>query len=216
MKAAGWHHTPEAREKISATTRVAMALPQTQAKMSAARKGKPIPWLSGENNPVKRPEVRAKIGVANRGQHRSPEHRAKISAAQKGRTVSPETRAKISGERNPSWRGGASFEPYCSKFNREFKNRVRAFWNFECGLCGKTQVENGRALSIHHVHYLKEACCDDRAPRYFIPLCMSCHGKTGYNVLHWQEVFTKKIDQIFGGKCFFHQKEQLTAYGVVT
>src|SRR5208337_386546 len=29
------------------------------------------------------------------------------------------------GEKSPGWKGGISFEPYCIKFNKEFKERVR-------------------------------------------------------------------------------------------
>jgi hypothetical protein len=96
------------------------------------------------------------------------------------------------GDKHHSWRGGISFEPYCPKFNDEFKERVRGFWGHKCGVCGKTQKENGKKLSIHHVNYKKMACCDNTPP-IFIALCHSCHSKTGGNRIGWEYNLTEYI-----------------------
>ena len=37
---------------------------ETRAKKSASLKGKPHPWSAGANNPMHRPEVKAKVGAA--------------------------------------------------------------------------------------------------------------------------------------------------------
>jgi len=201
----GRHHTPEAREKIS-----------------AAQRGRPSPHTGHPCSPEAReklrqanlgrhhtPETRAKVGAAkrgnipwNKGKPLSPECREKLAAAQQAIWSRPGQRERISGPNASNWRGGVSFEPYCPKFSKEFKERVRAFWEYRCGLCGKAQMENGRALSIHHVHYRKEACCDDEVPRYFIPLCPSCHSKTGKDRGHWQKVIVGEIDRRFNGRCY--------------
>jgi len=207
-------NNPMKRPEVRAKHKEAINRPEVLAKMSKARKGKPLSLQHririseshkklGDNHWCKRPEVRAKLS-GERSPTKRPEVRKKISEALKGQT----------GERSHNWKGGVSFEPYCPKFTKEFKERVRAFWNYQCGNCGKSQVENGTALSVHHVHYLKTACCDDKVPRYFIPLCKSCHGKTNKGHEYWQKVLSQKIDNKFDGKCYFHRNEVLTTWGV--
>ena len=72
--------------------------PEMRAKISAARKARPI---SDEHRAKLKgrtvsEETRAKIGAAHKGQTHSDEARAKISAANKSRVHSAETRAKMS------------------------------------------------------------------------------------------------------------------------
>ncbi len=60
--------------------------PETRAKMSAAKKGKPGNWLGKSHTP----ETRAKISAAKKGKKgtpHTPETRAKISAAHLRRSV---------------------------------------------------------------------------------------------------------------------------------
>lgn len=118
---------------------------------------------------------------------------------------------RLSGENHPQWQGGISFEPYCPKFNKEFKERVRAFFNYRCVECGKTQEEEGRALCIHHVNYNKKTCCDNTIP-LFVPLCDTCHKRTNRHRDYWQLHFTELIYLQHGGKCYYSQEEfaQLT------
>jgi hypothetical protein len=133
------------------------------------------------------------------------------------RTCMGKAQSKIYiGEKHHNWRGGVSFEPYCSKFNNEFKERVRTFFNNVCILCGKTEQENGKKLIVHHVNYKKEACCDEDIPRVFVILCASCHGKTNSvkGREKYQKQFEKMIEKRFGGRSYFHKKEQLSHYGV--
>ena len=111
----------------------------------------------------------------------------------------------LRGERSPAWKGGISFEPYCILFNKEFKERVRAFWGNKCPVCGKTGEESGTALCVHHVGYDKDVCCNDNE-RLFVPLCPSCHGKTNANREMWEEYFTYIIG-IHGGKCYYTKEE---------
>lgn len=104
------------------------------------------------------------------------------------------------------WKGGASFYPYCPKFNESLKERVRNFFGNKCVLCESTHIENGKNLSVHHVFTEKMACCESKieemeairkrlppeiispgAPefteleityiRMLVPLCKKCHGK---------------------------------------
>jgi hypothetical protein len=120
-----------------------------------------------------------------------------------GIPLSIETRKKISeskrGSKHPMWRGGISFEPYCPKFNNEFKERVRAFFEYRCVECGAPQRET--RLHVHHVNFNKQTCCDSSIP-LFVPLCPACHNKTQRNRIFWEYWFTKMIESLYGGKCY--------------
>ena len=132
------------------------------------------------------------------GKHHSERTNKKISKALKG---------KYCGEKCPCWKGGKSFEPYCEKFNDEFKKRVREFWDRKCVLCSKNEIENGRKLCVHHVTYNKESCCDDSIP-LFVAICNSYHGKTNSNQKCWEEKFKRIIySRNIDGKCFYTEEE---------
>lgn len=180
-------------------------------------------------------EHRKKISEANKGRNtillkgipRSEEVKKKISEAQKGKFVSEETRKKLAavphlrgpdhprygkpgmiGEKNPRWKGGVSFEPYCVKFNNEFKERVREFFGRKCVECGMPEIENGRKLDVHHVNYRKDACCEDHVIPLFVALCQGCHVKpTHEDREYWEERFTTLINEEYGGQCYLPKKE---------
>lgn len=107
------------------------------------------------------------------------------------------------GENNNAWNGGTSFIPYCEKFNRNFKARVRSFFGNKCLLCGKTKDENGRDMDVHHVHFDKSSCCNNEAPRKFATVCRSCHSKQQFKSGESVRTIEKIIDDIYDGKCFY-------------
>lgn len=84
------------------------------------RRGKKQPQTIGENNPAKRPEVRAKISQNRKG----------ISSG--------------CGERNINWKGGASFEPYVRDFY-SIRKHILERDNHTCQICGEHKY-----LGIHH------------------------------------------------------------------
>jgi len=114
-------------------------------------------------------------------------------------------RGRFSGENSPGWKGGISFEPYCSKFNKEFKNRVRAFFGYKCVECGRTQEENGRSLSVHHVNYNKMVCCNDVKP-LFVALCHGHNAMANFNRGFWEDWYTEIIAEFYGGQCYLPQE----------
>lgn len=124
----------------------------------------------------------------------------------KGRVMSPEAIKKISmglsGKNHYNWKGGISFEPYCKKFNNAFREKIRMKFNHTCFICGITQQEqidrsisNGKQtkkLSVHHVNYNKDCLCDG-VKCEFVPLCTSCHIKTGHNRAYWEKLIVDKL-----------------------
>ena len=93
---------------------------------------------------------------------------------------------------------------YCEKWTPELRERVREYFGRVCAECGSP--ENGKRLHVHHVWYNKKACCDN-TPRSLVPLCHSCHSKTGHNRDYWSNHFQGIIDTYYNGKCWFTQKE---------
>jgi len=163
---------------------------EVKAKLSALwtleRKAKHNEFMMGENNPMNRPEVAAKQSAAQMGENNhnygkafSEETRAKMSVSKMGENnpmKRPEVRAKIKGENNSSWKGGISFLPYCPKFDNLLKEQYRNLYGRICGYCGKSELENGCRLSIHHIDGNKMQGCDDH-DWVLIPLCRSCNSK---------------------------------------
>ena len=83
-----------------------------------------------------------------------------------------------SGENNPAWIDGRSFEPYCPKFNFELKEKIRNRDNRVCQMpdCGKSEIENGERLTVHHIDGDKAQGCDGKL-WYLVALCRSCNSK---------------------------------------
>lgn len=105
------------------------------------------------------------------------------------------------GKNSPNWKGGVSFDPYCYKFNNNFKERVREYFNRHCFICNKREEDLGYKLDIHHVNYDKMTCCNDIKP-LFVPLCRSCHMKTNGDREYWEEFFTVSLEFLTNGECY--------------
>lgn len=155
-------------------------------KISEAHKGVKH-WSYGK----KRPEgVRRKISEGHRGQ----------LAWNKGKTgiYSDETRRKMAeahkGEKNPNWNSGSSFGSYCPKFNEKFKESIREKFGRMCFLCSRTEEENGRRLSVHHVNYNKDCLCGNSKCE-FVPLCASCHARTNTKHEYYKNEILGKLEE---------------------
>ena len=113
----------------------------------------------------------------------------KCSESQKGLNV---------GDKNPAWLGGKSFEPYCPKFNNEFKNLVRLRDNFCCLNCGVSEqkciILTNRKLATHHIDYDKKNTCLQNC----CALCDSCHMKANKNRELWTEYYHDLLSKRYG------------------
>lgn len=150
------------------------------------------------------------------GKHQPESQKQKVRLALSGIIRSDKTRALVSDsgkmhgihakENNPAWKGGISFEPYCPKFTREFKERVRKFFKYICVGCGVHQSTLSRSLDVHHVNFNKMVCCDGVKP-LFVALCRSCHSKTRHRPEHFEKYYTNIIMTRYGGKCYLEAGE---------
>ncbi len=107
---------------------------------------------------------------------------------------------------NNLWKGGVSFEPYCPKFNYTMKQRIRAFFNNECVICGKTKEENKKNMSCHHIEYNKNTCCDNSKP-YFATVCDDHHRRTNGERERWTAILKRIIDELYDGKSYYTKEE---------
>lgn len=188
----GSHHTEETKEKIRIANTGKHRSEETKEKMRINHAD-----ISGENNPnygnryqlseeTKEKMRRAKLGKSSgiKGKHHTEEVKEKIRIAHLGKYHTEETKEEMrkakKGENNPNWKGGISYEPYCLKFNYKFKEEIRERFGRQCFICGKSEEQNGRKLSVHHVNYNKDCLCNE-SKCYFVPLCDTCHGKTNQN-----------------------------------
>jgi hypothetical protein len=187
---------PEYRKKCSDSHKGKKVSPESIAKR--------IKTVTGRVTP---PETRLKISQSLKGKKHPISRIEHNRSAQKICKNTPEARMKQAemaskrhGPSSGNWKGGTSFEPYCPKFTKEFKERVRAFFGHKCVECGTPQT--GIKLPVHHVNFQKDSCCAPDVIPLFVPLCPSCHGKTNHNRPYWQEHFTKIINEKYGGKCY--------------
>lgn len=198
-------HLPEStKRKISESLRGHSVDPNTRKKISQSISRK-IPELSQKlkdawSNPVSR---MSRLEVME-----SYDYKSKISKSSKEMWSNPEFKKSMSGENSPMWMGGVSFEPYCKKFNSDLKNRVRLFFNNRCILCGDSPT--GYKLSVHHVNYNKNTCCDDTKP-VFATLCRKCHALTSTRNKEqrqsYEDTISKIITETYGGRCYLSVEE---------
>ena len=112
----------------------------------------------------------------------------------------------VRGEKVYNWQGGKGFGKYCERFNFDFKERVRIFFQRKCFVCG---CDEGRERHhVHHINFNPKACCDD-SQREFIILCRSCHAITT-NSSDRKEIaryYSVKLHEMTGGKCWFTKED---------
>ncbi len=83
------------------------------------------------------------------------------------------------GEANGSWKGGVSFLPYGSEFNKKLKAEIKFRDKNSCQICQVSGEEVQSPLAIHHRDENKQ----NNKPSNLITLCPSCHSKVTTGVL---------------------------------
>ena len=201
--------TEEHKHNISKAIRGITRSEETKAKMSMAALER-----------CKDPADKAKMSARMIEVWKDSEHRANLSAINSGennpmygrtgennpffgKTHSEAAKIKMHeagrlrvGENNPNWRNGASFKPYCPKFNNPLKEHYRNAYSRICAYCGKSEIFNGHHLSVHHIDGNKMQGCDDH-DWFLVPLCKSCNSrgferKPEYVFLFWLKDIERK------------------------
>jgi hypothetical protein len=174
----------------------------------------------------------------------SEEAREKKRAANLGKQYSEEEREEFCGEKNPMFGKHHSEEarikqscakqgipisefdgfvhqsPYCELWNGEFRERVLGFFGYVCMYpgCEKTQEEEGRRLSVHHVNYDKQTCCrenEEVSSRKFVTLCNRHNLAVNYDRELWERYFIDLINNEYEGRCYFTKEEWAWLNGVM-
>ena len=112
-----------------------------------------------------------------------------------GRNHTEESKKKQSevklAEKNPVWKGGASFEPYPIGWRKKFKLKIKERDNNTCQLCYGNIDEMCVGWATHHIDYDKNNLDESN----LILLCKRCHGKTNHNHRgEWIRIFTEKME----------------------
>ena len=100
------------------------------------------------------------------------------------------------GEGSPAWKGGTTYFPYCSKFNKRRREAVRKFFNYKCIMCGIDQTDLIRNLPIHHIDHDKEQGCNGKSFN-LVPLCINCHAKERSREEEYKKYINKTLDEGF-------------------
>lgn len=157
------------------------------------------------------PEIRKIIGEKSKKVVRTKEWKRKIKESLTGRRYTKEFKDKLKmihnseevnkkyrGKNNSNWRGGLSFQPYTSDFNKFFKLMIRQRDNLTCIKCNLFEDDciklYNRKLTIHHIDYIKkntfkENCC---------ALCVRCNSEVNFNRQHWRKFFQSLLHDRYG------------------
>lgn len=193
----GKHHSEETKKKISETNSKQVISLETRQKISEkmAGSGNPRYGVKLSADQISRQKTSLKEFYDN-----NPDRKKEI------KDTFLKNRTTRKGKDCNFWKGGISFEPYCPKFNKDLKERVRAFFNYECMMCGKPEHLNCYKLSIHHVEYDKSACCNGK-PVQFAALCHHCHSKTNFDRPRWESMLHRIIEEIYNNRSYYTQDE---------
>jgi hypothetical protein len=185
----GVPHTEKTKRKLKEAWKGRVVSEQTRKKLSEIGKGRTLSEETKQKlrNRICTEETREKLRKSTTGRKHSEETKRKL----RKENLSLETRRRISlakmGPNNPSWKGGASFEPYCPLWvDQEYKQSIKLRDGNIClnPYCNKTINK----LCIHHIDYNKKNCC----PENLITLCSSCNAKANFD-REWHQDWYKTI-----------------------
>lgn len=159
---------------------------------------------TGDKNPAKRLDVKQKMSLSRKkllsnprnhpmyGKHHTEKSKEKMRNKKIGVKQSKETIEKRikRGKDHYNYQHGKYLKPYCKKWTEQLREEIRERDNRICQECNKTERNNKRKLSVHHIHYDKDNCYPD-----LITLCCSCSAKVNYNRNYWEEHFMNKLKE---------------------
>lgn len=198
----GRRHSDEARRKISLAGLGRIPWNKGLTKETDERIRKHSEALKGNTNNLGHrhsEESKRKMKLKHKGKKLSEGHKQKLSEAHMGKTtwnsgLTKETDKRVRrmaeariGEKNPSWRGGISFESYTSDFNRELKEQIKKRDNYTCQHCGVMED-----LAVHHIDYDKK----NNVPLNLITLCRACNSTMNFNRDHWKTFWSVRINDV--------------------
>lgn len=105
-------------------------------------------------------------------------------------------KGKLAGDKNPSWKGGVAYLPYCQKFNQPRRKAVREFFNNFCICCGSHSSEIRKALHVHHIDHDKEQGCNGK-PFNLVPLCPICHNRELNRIMDYRGYINRTLEEGF-------------------
>lgn len=140
--------------------------------------------LSGDLNPTKRPEVRAKISKALTGRIGIKGMLGKHHTKETIKKLVPHLSKYWRGKDNPRWKGGVFYIVYDKEFNKKLKEIVKNRDNYTCKVC-----DTKEKLRIHHIDYNKK----NNSKHNLITLCVRCNSKANGNKIYWVKKFQKLI-----------------------
>lgn len=106
-----------------------------------------------------------------------------------GKCKSLKLSERMSLDKHWNWKGGLSFEPYCSLWtDKEFKEMIKKRDNYKC--MNPYCTHKCTKLAIHHIDYNKQNC----DPHNLITLCVSCNSRVNYNRDYYKQLFTEIME----------------------
>jgi hypothetical protein len=171
------------------------------------QEGEIIPWAKGKKHSE---ETKLKISKANKGKLLGDNNpfRKLIQGPRREELIrkNKEGHADFKLEKHPCWLGGKSFEPYCPKFNKEFKSIIKLRDNYCCLNCGMSEqthiILKGKRMTVHHIDYDKKNTCLQNC----CTLCNHCNIKANINREQWTLFFQEKLTNKYN---YQYSKEEL-------
>lgn len=94
---------------------------------------------------------------------------------------------------NPNWKGGISYEPYCSIWtDKEYKESIKERDGFKCQ--NPDCWRKSSVLVLHHIDYDKKNCSPDN----LITLCNSCNSRANYDRDYHEEFYYNIMMERYG------------------
>lgn len=206
LKSKGRIFTEETRRKMSEASKGRVHSEESRRKISQRQLGRKLTE-----------EWKKKIGDSCRGEKNTRWKERKtitcIACGEKFKALLSKNRKYCSkncqdrylvGEKSPNWYGGVSFEPYGLDFNNKLKKAVRERDGC-CMLCNISFYDLKllkRTIQVHHIDYIKT----NNFPQNLITLCVTCHGKTGCNRIHWKIFFQSLLKERYDYQYSQNQK----------